>query len=189
MGMNYKITSKYGNICVVKRGDYSFGVFDLSGKEIVPFGKYGWIDGFDTHGLARVRTEKILDVAQRMNTSVDEIEWMIGTVLNGQDTLEQMKHPKWGIIDTNGNEVLPLEYDCIWKFLGTGRETTNILKDGKRYRFSLKSKSIISKEYRRNNDNYEDDYDYKRDTWDAMTDGMYGDMPDGFDGDYSCLGF
>jgi hypothetical protein len=28
-----------------------------------------------------------------------------------------------------------------------------------------------------------------RDSWDAMTDGMYGDMPDGFDGDYSFLGY
>ena len=36
-------------------------------------------------------------------------------------------------------------------------------------------------------DDYED-YDYARDTWDAMTDGMYGDMPDGFDGDYSFMG-
>lgn len=34
-----------------------------------------------------------------------------------------------------------------------------------------------------------DDHDYARDTWDAMTDGMYGDMPDGFDGDYSFLGY
>ena len=34
----------------------------------------------------------------------------------------------------------------------------------------------------------DDDYDYMRDSWDAMTDGMYGDMPDGFDGDYSFLG-
>lgn len=32
------------------------------------------------------------------------------------------------------------------------------------------------------NDNEEHD-DYERDTWEAMTDGMYGDMPDGFDGD------
>ena len=35
---------------------------------------------------------------------------------------------------------------------------------------------------------YEDPEDYERETWDAMTDGMYGDMPDGFDGDYSFLG-
>ena len=26
-------------------------------------------------------------------------------------------------------------------------------------------------------------------TWDAMTDGMYGDMPEGFDGDFDFLGF
>ena len=33
-----------------------------------------------------------------------------------------------------------------------------------------------------------DDYDYMADTWDAMTDGMYGDMPDGFDGDFDFMG-
>ena len=35
----------------------------------------------------------------------------------------------------------------------------------------------------------EEQLDYLSDTWDAMTDGMYGDMPDGFDGDYDFLGF
>ena len=39
-----------------------------------------------------------------------------------------------------------------------------------------------------NNGGYRDDSDYMRDSWDAMTDGMYGDMPDGFDGDYDFLG-
>ena len=34
---------------------------------------------------------------------------------------------------------------------------------------------------------YYDD-DYAGTTWDAMTDGMYGDEPDGFDGDYSFMG-
>ncbi len=28
-----------------------------------------------------------------------------------------------------------------------------------------------------------------RDTWDAMTDGMYGDMPEGFAGDFDFLGY
>lgn len=27
------------------------------------------------------------------------------------------------------------------------------------------------------------------DTWDAMTDGQYGDMPDDFDGDFDFLGY
>lgn len=53
----------------------------------------------------------------------------------------------------------------------------------------------ISDDYRLGDDNecsYDsndcDDYDYMRDSWDAMTDGMYGDMPEGFDGDYDFLG-
>ena len=39
---------------------------------------------------------------------------------------------------------------------------------------------------------YYDDYDrndWMEDTWDAMTDGMYGDMPEGFDGDFDWLGY
>ena len=35
---------------------------------------------------------------------------------------------------------------------------------------------------------YPDDYDYERDTWNAMTDGQYGDIPEGFDGDYDFTG-
>ena len=39
-----------------------------------------------------------------------------------------------------------------------------------------------------NTTDLEEDEDYSRNTWDAMTDGMYGDMPDGFDDDYDFLG-
>lgn len=35
---------------------YKYGVIDPDGTEVVPFGKYTWIDGFD-HGLARVIEE------------------------------------------------------------------------------------------------------------------------------------
>ena len=38
-------------------------------------------------------------------------------------------------------------------------------------------------------DDYYDDHDWMQDTWDAMTDGMYGDMPEGFDGDFDFLGY
>jgi hypothetical protein len=31
-------------------------------------------------------------------------------------------------------------------------------------------------------------FDLKKETWDAMTDGMFGDMPNGFDDDYSFMG-
>lgn len=38
------------------------------------------------------------------------------------------------------------------------------------------------------NGDYGDNYDYMKDSWNAMTDGMYGDMPNGFDGDFDFLG-
>ncbi|MCH3924313.1 MAG: WG repeat-containing protein [Bacteroidales bacterium] len=44
----------YGSIIVIQRQDYKWGIINKEGIEIVPFGKYNWIDGFD-QGLARVR--------------------------------------------------------------------------------------------------------------------------------------
>ena len=46
-----------------------------------------------------------------------------------------------------------------------------------------KSKAQIHKKH-----NYFNDWDYGRETWDAMTDGMYGDYPGSVD-DYSFLGY
>jgi len=48
--------------------------------------------------------------------------------------------------------------------------------------------SELNNQYNDNYHDYGDEPDYLRDTWDAMTDGMYGDMPDGFDGNYDFLG-
>jgi len=40
----------------------------------------------------------------------------------------------------------------------------------------------------RDESSHDEDQDCMRDSWDAMTDGMYGDMPEGFDGDFDFLG-
>jgi hypothetical protein len=95
-------------ISVEKDGHY---VLNSQGVIIVPKGVYSWIDGFD-HGFARVREGRITN----------------GKIVNDA---------KWGIIDKNGQEILPLEYDDIWAFYGT--ETTFIVveKDGKEERFSF----------------------------------------------------
>lgn len=42
--------------------------------------------------------------------------------------------------------------------------------------------------YNSNEDYYDCEYTLE-DTWDAMTDGMYGDMPEGWDGDLEFLGY
>lgn len=74
----------------------------------------------------------------------------------------------YGLIDNNGCELLPCTYQNM-QFKEPPKEEDH---------------SFYS-----SHDSYEDYNDYERDTWDAMTDGMYGDMPDGFDGDYSFLGY
>ena len=83
----------------VRKNNGQYGVLDARGIEIVPFGNYGYIDGFDK-GLARVKTKN-------------------GIMGMGY---------KWGIIDNTGKEVLPAQYDAIWNFYGKNRDTTRVGK-------------------------------------------------------------
>ena len=94
----------YGDVRVIERSDYKWGVIDSKDNIVVPFDKYDWIEGFDS-GLCKVK---------------------IGTEpsnLAGNSN-------KWGIINENGEEVLPCEYDEVWKFYGKNRCSTRIVKDG-----------------------------------------------------------
>jgi hypothetical protein len=196
--MTNKSEKQYGNVTVIQRSDYSWGVINDKGNEIVPFGKYGWIDGFDEHGLARVRTAKLKDdVVKAAGQGIDLCEddiWAMHYFTGDKVDAEKLKHPMWGIIDMEGNEVLPVEYDSIWNFFGKDRDTTKVEKDGQEYEFSLEDRNLISYD---DEDNYycysgEEHYssrELEEYTWDALTDGQYGDMPDDFDGDYSFLDY
>lgn len=198
--MKTKTEKTFGNITVIQRADYAWGIIDQKGTEIVPFGKYGWIDGFDEHGLARVRTAKLKDEVVKIadhgiELTEDDI-WAFHYFIGDKRGAAKLKHPLWGIIDMNGNEVLPLEYDNIWNFFGKNRLSTKVEKDGKEYDFSLEYQEILSDDdtdedykYSQGYENYYCPHDYENDTWDALTDGQYGDMPDDFDGDYDFLGY
>lgn len=100
----YRLLPAIGNkkIYTVQNNHFEYAVLNIDGTEVVPFGKYNWIDGFD-NGLARVR---------------------IGNVTNGQ----KENGNKCGLINENGKEVLPLEYDDIWAFYGKKRATTKVIK-------------------------------------------------------------
>lgn len=98
------IISSDKRIITVQDRDKGYAVYDIAGNEIVPFGKYSWIDGFD-HGLARVK---------------------IGKITNGMKNTEN----RWGIINTKGEEALPLEYDNIWNFFCKNRFSTKVIKGG-----------------------------------------------------------
>lgn len=100
----YSLTPAIGNkkLYTVQDKNFGYAVLSIDGTEVVPYGKYSWIDGFDK-GLARVR---------------------IGNVTNGQ----KGNGNKWGLINENGDEVLPIEYDDMWSFYGKNRTTVRVVK-------------------------------------------------------------
>lgn len=102
--MIYRNEHIYGNRIVAQRSDFKWGICDLEGTVIVPFGKYDWIDGFE-QGLARVK------IGQESNALANNSN-------------------KWGIINTSGEEVLPVVYDNIWNFLGKKMFSTRVEKEG-----------------------------------------------------------
>ena len=100
------IRSKSGKVFTVQHKNCFYAVLDLEGKEIVPLGKYDWIDGFD-HGLARV----IINVDDP-------------SIIGGRSS-------KYGIINEKGEEVLPVKYDTIWNFYGKNKSTVRIIEGNK----------------------------------------------------------
>lgn len=137
----YNRVNVYGEVAIVEDSHYEQGVVALDGTIIVPINKYGWIDEFDS-GLARVRTHgKVgyINPKRKMLGSfkVDnngEIKTVPYSVEDKQrrlyenSLLHPQKYAKWGIINTNGEEVLPLEYDEIWNWKGKHLSSTTVRK-------------------------------------------------------------
>lgn len=196
----------YGKVkVVVKNGEY--GVTDLDDNVIVPFGKYDWIEGFD-FGLSRVRTKGIHNHPEcwapyncasqkEYNEQMAEIKEE-GRKYEEDRRQHNERYSKWGIINEKGEEVLPVEYDEVWGFMGRGYASTNVEKDGVTRRVYFSDLTSEAEEEAEDDNNgsycddyreyYEEPYDWKADTWDALTDGMYGDMPEGWDGDWDFIG-
>lgn len=190
--MDYKSYKKYGNVIVVQRSDYLWGVLNHDGNEIVPFGKYGWIDGFD-QGLARVRTQGNSGRVTNTLTIID-LESDKAKVIEGRGNLENLirldraKHPEtyamWGIINEQGEEVLSVEYDDVWNFPGKNRFLTKVVMNGKSHEvFFLDLNPYLPfRGQRSSSRSYDGDSDYNDncgnddgiDFWYALTDGQYG---------------
>ena len=97
---------------------------------------------------------------------------------------------KYGCIDHCGKEIIP----CIYDYVDINWELDIIkakIKDEDHYISRWSGKEISRAEY--NGliaENWEpDSKDLMRDTWWALTDGQYGDMPENWDEDTDFLGY
>ena len=169
------------NMTVVQNERYQWGVINPEGEIIVPFGKYAWIDGYQ-NGLAKV--------IGRNDTTAPFIK----AVFNENMNVIEERIAEQGIINEAGEEVLPLEYR-VWKFYEKDFPTIKYFKGNFAYTVSycsLKGEVMENNSKSKSYDFCYDDYnsnDFMRDAWDAMTDGVYGDMPEGFKGDFEFLGY
>lgn len=167
---NVKSATQYGNVIVVQNNDYKWGLIKTDGSIVVPFGKYGWIDGFES-GLACVRTCKHSGRAGRTFAIID----LDGThsPITGKENIQKFydndrvlhpdKYAKWGIINEDGEEVLPVIYDNVWNFLGKNRDSIRVERDGETeeiWLHDLNSKHIERSRntYYQDNDMDDDDY-------------------------------
>ena len=105
----------------------------------------------------------------------------------------------FGYIDGNNNVIIDFKFVQVWPFVeGLAKFDNNPYEEYNNHfhDYNLTDNGYISKDgalidciYKKHKQHYYiDRYQNKRDTWDAMTDGMYGDYPGpGFD--YDTIGF
>lgn len=153
-------------------------VVDKDNKYIVEPGKYDYIDGFDSCGYARVKINGYVDFTNPEKTT----------------------HDKWGIIDTKGVEILPLEYSEIWNFYNKNREYTTVFwgTDGEgfwdnraeEYQFLLKGHKAGSlrgpgfwfgKRFITYDESYTENIEYNYSMWDAFEDSEEAAAAAGFE--------
>lgn len=147
----------------IQRMDYKYGVINLHGEEIIPFGKYDYIGGFDK-GFARVK------IGKRSSGYVD----------NGN---------QWGVINEEGIEVIPPIYEKVWPIYGKKYDVIVVedAKSRKRIPFtSLNNESEDSDWNTSSYDLYEDEQTYDEYNGSYAQDIMgYSDqtIDDAFEGD------
>ena len=142
-----------GRVTIFRDGYYS--VIDKQGNIIVPTGRYTYIDGFD-HNLARVKIDGMTSINNPKESTFD----------------------KWGIIDIDGKEVLPVKYSEIWLFYKKNRQSTRVYEGefeegkyypkSKEYRFDFNGYKLIDVEVEEWDRKREADIDYNYSIMDAL---------------------
>lgn len=94
------IVSDDSEYITLRHSIWGHSLIDRHGNTIIPYGVYDYIDGAD-HNLVRV-------------------------FVADKTTKEKL----WGLVDTSGRVVLPLEYTNIWNFYDKNRRSTTVEKKG-----------------------------------------------------------
>lgn len=93
----------------------------------------------------------------------------------------------YGFINKQNKTIIPFEYKYAESFEeGLAYVETFFREFGYISKDNIPIDWVSPEDVRESN---HEEPDYEQDAWYAMTDGQYGDMPDGFDGDYEWLGY
>lgn len=105
------ISKECVNPLVIELPQGLYGVITSDGRIIVPFGKYDLIDEFCL-GVARVKIGKESNAVKNSGC-------------------------KWGLIDTEGNELLPVIYDSMWNYKAGPYDVLRLEMGEKRLEISI----------------------------------------------------
>ena len=146
-------------------------------------------------GVFYIKDKKIL-----FEPKINE-EYDLYTDTIGENSIGfKSKQGEYGFMDFNGNILFTINRFLVFEgrkidrckipvFFHSGGFKNGVVYVGRGGYTEKYDKSCHLLETKWTRCSYGDnDIDYAAETWDAMTDGMYGDMPDGFDDDYSFLG-
>ena len=102
-------------LSMVRNQNYEYAYINQYNQHVIPFGKYSWCDSQFVCGYARVLK---------------------------YDSCEEKD--KWGIIDTKGNIIIPLEYDKIWALKEGYLHEIKAFKGDKEFKINLVLLSLKS---------------------------------------------
>lgn len=142
-------TGRYAQVGVVQtfatdtstRWRYVYGIIDVNGRvvlnpefsdiKISSDGKYFSVKVFPNE-YSIIDTTGVMVIPSGKYSFIDGVQSGLSRVsatVNGKQ--------KWGIINLNGEEVVPLIYDKIWNFWGHDRSDTTVILDDVKSRISL----------------------------------------------------
>ncbi len=113
--------------------DAKYGYIDKTGKEVIPF-EYDYTTPFN-EGLAMVGKiggkSQIIDKKGNVVATLDTLYWTSSKFIEGLMVVVTTDNWKYGVIDTEGSVIVPLEYEKINDFSeGFARVSKGLNEDG-----------------------------------------------------------